>query len=340
MWWRACVDAPISDVTASGAAIFAAGGAASGAAWSGARARRIDPLVRPSRKARKEADPAAHTGWRRWLPDPKAVLKHRWLAWLGPRLSHPRLWHINRRGMAMALSIGLFFGLMVPVAQIPLAAIAAVLLRANLPLAVTSTLITNPVTFAPIYLFAYRLGNLILGHPHTPPKAPQVPASSELSDLTTLAIPDPGLFAWIAGWSDSVLQAGKPLIVGLLVLATVAGMSGYLIVSLSWRIRTAWVRSRRRKRFGELRARVRAAEEAQGQAQVVSASAAQEVSPAGGACGSQGRGTASDAPERGAASDAQAAGTASDSQSPPAAIQAPGNEQGAPGLRTVHPARD
>lgn len=207
---------------------------------------------------RRSAGGARGRGWRRWLPDPKQVLEHRWLRWLGPRLAHPRLWHINRRGIAMALSIGLFFGLLVPVAQIPLAAIAAVLLRANIPVAVCSTLVTNPVTFAPIYIFAYQLGALILGEPHHAAAAPpEPPQSSELSSLTDLDIPDPGLFAWLAGWWDSLLSAGKPLVVGLVILATVAGMSAYVIVSWSWRVRTTWMRRQRSKRFRLMRAAAR-----------------------------------------------------------------------------------
>ncbi|MEZ5650221.1 MAG: DUF2062 domain-containing protein [Burkholderiaceae bacterium] len=211
----------------------------------------------PQAKERITMGPSA-TGWRRFLPDPKRVVEHPWLRWLGPRLGHPRLWHINRRGIAMALSIGLFFGLLVPVAQIPLAAIAAVLFRANLPVAVCSTLVTNPVTFAPIYIFAYRLGAVILGEPHHVVAPPiELPQSSELSNLTDLNIPDPGLFAWLAGWWDSVISAGKPLLVGLLTLATVAGMAGYVLVSWSWRIRTNWVRRQRQRRFREMRAQMR-----------------------------------------------------------------------------------
>ncbi|MEZ5659652.1 MAG: DUF2062 domain-containing protein [Burkholderiaceae bacterium] len=212
-----------------------------------------DPEVKATTMGRRREG-----GWRRWLPDPKQVVTHPWLRWLGPRLGHPRLWHINRRGIAMALSIGLFFGLLIPVAQIPLAAIAAVLLRANIPVAVCSTLVTNPVTFAPIYIFAYQLGAVILGEPHHAVAPPiELPQSTELSSLTDLDIPDPGLFAWLAGWWDSLISAGKPLIVGLATLATVAGMSSYVLVSWSWRIRTNWVRRQRQKRFREMRAQMR-----------------------------------------------------------------------------------
>ena len=200
---------------------------------------------------------ARASGWRRWVPDPKDVIKHPWLQWLGPRLTHPRLWHINRRGIAMAVSIGLFFGLLIPVAQIPLAAIAAVLLRANIPVAVCSTLITNPVTFGPIYFFAWQLGNLILGEPISAVPPPGPPVSTELSELTKLDIPDPGLFTWLGGLWHSVIGAGVPLALGLIVLATVAGMSAYIITSWGWRLRTAWVRYRRTRRFRQLRMEAR-----------------------------------------------------------------------------------
>lgn len=214
------------------------------------------PQVAATPPEQSPARPPAK-GWRRWLPDAKQVIHHPWLQWLGPRLTHPRLWHINRRGIAMAVSIGLFFGLLIPVAQIPLAAIAAVMLRANIPVAVGSTLITNPVTFAPIYYFAYQLGALILGEPMSPLPPPEPPVSTELSNLTKLDIPDPGLFTWLGGWWDSVFDAGKPLAVGLTTLATVAGMSAYVITSWTWRIRTAWVRRRRTRRFRELRMQAR-----------------------------------------------------------------------------------
>lgn len=214
--------------------------------------------VSKSSSSSKKRPVQPKTGWRRWVPDPKDIINHPWLQWLGPRLTHPRLWHINRRGIAMAAAIGLFFGLLIPALQIPLAAMAAVLLRANIPVAVCSTLITNPLTFAPIYFFAYQLGGLILGDPALPALPPEPPKSTELSDLTKLDIPDPGLFAWLAGWSDSVLDAGKPLVVGLVTLAIVAGMSAYIITSWTWRVRTAWIRRRRTKRFRQMRAEARA----------------------------------------------------------------------------------
>jgi uncharacterized protein len=94
---------------------------------------------------------------RNWLPGAEAIRASRWLRWLGPALHHPRLWHVSRRGVALGMALGFFFGLLIPLAQIPLSAAAAVALRANVPAAVASTLVTNPVTFAPIYYAAWRV---------------------------------------------------------------------------------------------------------------------------------------------------------------------------------------
>jgi len=53
---------------------------------------------------------------------------------------------------------GLFFGLDSPVAQMPLAAAGAILLRAPLPAAALGTLVPNPITVGPIYRLACHTG--------------------------------------------------------------------------------------------------------------------------------------------------------------------------------------
>ena len=88
---------------------------------------------------------------RRHVPTREQIAHNRWLAWLRPWLQHPKLWHWSRRGVAMGVALGVFFGLLIPIAQIPLSVAAAVVMRANIPTAVASTLVSNPVTFGPIY---------------------------------------------------------------------------------------------------------------------------------------------------------------------------------------------
>lgn len=101
----------------------------------------------------------------RWLPDPETLYRNRWLRWLGPALLHRRVWHYSRRRVAVGVAIGVFFGFLVLIAQIPTATGVADLLRANVPTAVAGTLVTNPVTFAPVYLMAHRVGSALLAMP-------------------------------------------------------------------------------------------------------------------------------------------------------------------------------
>jgi uncharacterized protein (DUF2062 family) len=47
---------------------------------------------------------------------------------------------------------------LVPIGQFICAALLAIPTRANVPVAAAATLVTNPITFPPIYYAAYRLG--------------------------------------------------------------------------------------------------------------------------------------------------------------------------------------
>ena len=178
--------------------------------------------------------------FRRFLPDPNTLREHRALRWMGPMLHHPRLWHVNRRGIALGIAIGVFFGLLIPVAQIFFAAAAALLLRANIPAAVGSTLITNPITFAPVYFAAYHLGAWMLGH---------LDVSVAEVDLDRVASrTETGLALWV----DRVATVGAPLALGLLTLAVCLSVLIYFAVHWTWRLRIvrAWQRRKanRRKR--------------------------------------------------------------------------------------------
>ncbi len=182
----------------------------------------------------------------RLLPKPETLQRNRWLRWLGPRLLHPRLWHFRRRAVAMGAALGVFFGLLVPLAQIPLAAGASVILRANLPTAVASTLVTNPLTFPPVYYAAWKLGQLVLGEglDAAPPPAAPLPAPEPAPAAAgASAPPAPGGF-----WqrvAAGVTGIGKPLLVGLPVMACIGGLLVYFGVAWGWAWKVRWVRRRR-----------------------------------------------------------------------------------------------
>ena len=182
---------------------------------------------------------------RKYLPDREQLAGNRWLRWLGPSLLHPRLWHFSRRGVAVGVALGVFFGLLTPVAQIPMAAGAAIVLRANVPAAVGSTLVTNPFTFAPIYVLAYRAGAAMLGE-KVPADASIVAMAEEQASATADDRP------WWRAARERVAALGKPLLLGLSTFAVAAGALTYLVIMLAWRLRTVLER-RRRLRSGSAR---------------------------------------------------------------------------------------
>ncbi len=177
------------------------------------------------------------------LPTPQSLKESRLLKPFASYLHHHSLWQFNRRSVAAGVAIGLFFGILVPFAQIFLAATAAVILRVNLPSAAFCTLITNPFTFPPIYYLAYRIGNLFTGI------GQEVPDKTINADIEqAVAIQQGDVTGWFPHLIDWIQTVGLPLIVGLGILATAAAITGYFVVDAIWklRIRQRWMRRRER----------------------------------------------------------------------------------------------
>ena len=171
---------------------------------------------------------------KRHLPTPESLADHRWLAWWGAPLLHPRLWHLNRHSAAGAVAVGLFCGLIPGPFQMLGAALCSVMFRVNLPLALFTTLYTNPFTIVPLYLAAFTLGQWILGP----------------DGRTFIAPPDldGSLLHWLGQLAHWAADLGRPLALGLVALAAVLACAGYVLTRLAWRIHLvrAW---RRRKRL-------------------------------------------------------------------------------------------
>jgi uncharacterized protein (DUF2062 family) len=176
--------------------------------------------------------------FRKYLAHRDVLLAKPWLAPFRRWLSHPNLWHLNRRSVAGAVAIGLFAGLIPGPFQMLGALLLAVPLRRNIPVALAVTFYTNPFTIVPLYLLAYGYGRLLLGARWD---AHVVPFEWDWSDL--LGSID-GLWRW-------TLSLGPPLGVGLVALALTLALLGYFAVDLGWRayIAASWrKRSLRRLR--------------------------------------------------------------------------------------------
>ena len=161
-----------------------------------------------------------------YLPDRHFIRGQKSLHFLGDRLHHPGLWHLGRRSVAGALAVGVFVAFIPLPGQMLIAAIAALLMRVNLPLAVITVWITNPVTIPPMFYFTYRFGAWLLD-------------SQPLNLQFELSL-DWLLYNLSAIW--------QPLLLGSFCIGTLLALVAYLAVSLIWRIYIALLIRRRRQK--------------------------------------------------------------------------------------------
>ncbi|MFA6921033.1 MAG: DUF2062 domain-containing protein [Gallionella sp.] len=171
---------------------------------------------------------------RKYLPHHETIKTNRWLRPFGSWLHQPNLWHLHKRGVAGGVAIGLFCGLIPGPLQMISAALLAVLLRVNLPVALFATLYTNPFTIVPLYMMAYKLGAWVSGAHN----------GLVVAHFPELHWQNLGGELW--GW---MAQLGRPLLIGLPLLAVVLAIAGYVAVRLIWRIAVIlkW-RARQRRR--------------------------------------------------------------------------------------------
>ncbi|WP_323126930.1 MULTISPECIES: DUF2062 domain-containing protein [unclassified Psychrobacter] len=101
----------------------------------------------------------------RLLPTPEKIMESRSLKWFAPHLVDARLWHFNRHSLNKAVYIGVLSAFFPLPGQMLLALIGALMWRANVPMALGLTWITNPLTTLPIFYAGYYVGAKLLGEP-------------------------------------------------------------------------------------------------------------------------------------------------------------------------------
>lgn len=152
------------------------------------------------------------------------ILANRWIKPFAHRLTHPSLWHVNRRSLSKALGLGLFAAFVVPIGQIVLAALLAIPTRANVPVAIGATFVTNPLTFGPIWYGAWWTGDHLLR---------PFGIESHPFDLS-------------AGYAWSAVATMVPITLGLILFAVGSGLLGFLLARAWYTLRlTARWRARR-----------------------------------------------------------------------------------------------
>lgn len=178
--------------------------------------------------------------FRRFLPSHESIKRNRYVAVFGTLLHHPNLWHLNHHSVAGGVAVGLASGLIPgsnPV-QFLMAAVLSVAFRVNLPVAVFITLYTNPFTIVPIYYVAYKLGALVTGR------------GSNALPQSEFSLAGKSLSEWIPALMDWLAAIGKPLLVGLPLLALILATVGYFTVRWAWRLHVmhSWHKRQARRR--------------------------------------------------------------------------------------------
>ena len=156
-----------------------------------------------------------------WLLTKKDVVANGYFQVFGDALHNPNLWHFNRRSVANATAIGLFCAFLPMPFEMLVAALGAIWLGGNLPLAVAWVWISNPLTWIPLYTPAYLLGSWILDK--EPVTRGQVTMHVLIESLAAL---------WV----------------GCLIFGVVAAVSGYFVVNGLWRVKVRTERAHRVRR--------------------------------------------------------------------------------------------
>jgi len=147
------------------------------------------------------------------MPSSESIKENKNLSFLGDKLHDPNLWHLNRRSVSAAFAIGLFAAWIPTPGQMAIAAIIALYFRANLPISVALVWITNPLTMAPMFYFAYLVGLWSLGQP-SPDSNFEFSVDSIMANLGDI---------------------GGPFITGCLILGVISSVAGYFGIRSFWR---------------------------------------------------------------------------------------------------------
>ena len=147
--------------------------------------------------------------------------------WLAKRVHDPELWHFGRRSVAGGVGVGLFLSFIPIPIQMLLAVPIAIVFRINLPVTFTAIWATNPITFAPMFFFAFQVGCWLTGYTSPVDGVPFEPSFDGLA----------AVFKDI--W--------YPLLIGCLACGLSAGAVGNIAVHWLWRLHLSYLRRKRAK---------------------------------------------------------------------------------------------
>ncbi len=161
-------------------------------------------------------------------PSKASLEKQKMLKPVAHLIAEPRIWHFNRRAIATGVAIGLFFGSLPIAGQMLLSAIVAIVLKANLPIALVATWISNPFTMPLLYTANYYFGAWLLQRPHI--------------DLSHIEWSFEGLMSL----GGDILV---PLFFGSIVVGVILAMFSLICIRMMWRMHViSYLRNRKNRK--------------------------------------------------------------------------------------------
>ena len=171
----------------------------------------------------------------RSIPTRESLERNRFLKPFAHRLLRSDLWRFTRRSVPRGVALGLFVGVMIPLAHFVVAAFLAVFIRANIPAALAATFIGFPVIYVALVALAYKIGEFLL---HIDAMTGIQPLGETMQSSQT------------GNLLQRITGAGMDTALGLLVIASVLASLGYILSGIFWRW---WVARRRRMRLAARR---------------------------------------------------------------------------------------
>ena len=170
---------------------------------------------------------------RRWLksvtPDRHALERHWCLKHLAARCLDRRYWRFNRSGVTKSFALGLFIAFIPPTplpVHLMFCALLGVYFRLNLPVLFGTVFVSNPFTWFPQVAGSLWVGAKLMG-----------------MDL----MPYLHAIRHHTFWAD-INELWAPLLLGALVLGSIAAACGYVLAQVVWRARVMYQLRRRRAR--------------------------------------------------------------------------------------------
>lgn len=166
----------------------------------------------------------ARSFFKRWTPTSESIKAIPALGSLSKYLHDPNLFHFNRRSVSLAFFWGMLIALIPMPGQMPVAAVAALMARSNLPITVALAWVSNPFTTPFFLIIIFQVGAFVL-------QSDYVFLTPEFS------------MHWLV---HSLSGVWKPLLVGSVITGLLAGFLSYVIVRALWRWHVLWAWNRRK----------------------------------------------------------------------------------------------